>query len=331
MPVPLIVSPMSKPVNALAASASVVNASASPVSAASAQSPRLLTAESLHGLLPARPEDSHKGDYGHLLIIAGCQRMPGAAVLATGAALHSGCGLVTLHSSSRALQATVNNYPSAMLDEENGDVFSHLPENLGKYTAVVVGPGLGQAPETAKALGDLLDALRQADAALHQADCPARAPQKTALLLDADALNLLARDRFLLEKLPEGTVLTPHKGELKRLLQKENPTGADITAFCRKTGGILVAKGHRTGIFSSDGLLAVNTSGNAGLAKGGSGDVLSGLIGGLLARGLKAEDAASLGVWIHGHAADELSRARTLEAWDSKELIDGIWTGFRAL
>ena len=291
-----------------------------------AQKPRLLSADSLRGLLPVRPEDSHKGDYGHLLIIAGCQRMPGAAVLATGAALHSGCGLVTLHSTARALQATVNKFPSAMLDEEPGEVFSHVPENLGKYSALVVGPGLGQAPETAEALGVLLDAIR-----LENQDRVGRQRRETVLLLDADALNLLAANPSLLEKLPAGAVLTPHKGELKRLLQKEDPSAEDCTAFCRKTGCVLVAKGHRTGIFSPDGLLAVNGSGNAGLAKGGSGDVLSGLIGGLLARGLKAEEAACLGVWIHGHAADELSRARTMEAWDSSELIDWLWTGFGAL
>ena len=90
-----------------------------------------------------RAEESHKGDYGHLLVVAGCQTMPGAAVLATGAALRSGCGLVTLHSTSRALQAVVVRCPSAMLSEEAGEAFSRVPVPMDRYTAIAVGPGLG--------------------------------------------------------------------------------------------------------------------------------------------------------------------------------------------
>ena len=97
-----------------------------------------------------RRDDSHKGDYGHLLIVAGCQTMPGAAVLATGAALKSGCGLVTLHSSGRALQAAANLFPSAMLSEDPGSCFSAIPLPVSAYSAIAVGPGLGQAPVTSR-------------------------------------------------------------------------------------------------------------------------------------------------------------------------------------
>ena len=137
----------------------------------------LITPETLKPHLLQRENNSHKGDYGHLLLVCGCQRMPGAAVLATGAALHSGCGLVTLHSTERALQAVVDSFPSAMLSEEPGHFFSILPENIGKYSAIAVGPGLGQAPETLKAFARLLQEA---------------AGKGIPLVLDADALNLLA-------------------------------------------------------------------------------------------------------------------------------------------
>ena len=107
-----------------------------------------------------RAQESHKGDFGHLLIVAGCQTMPGAAVLATGAAVRSGCGLVTLHSTSRALQAVVNRFPSAMLSEEPGEAFSRVPVPLDRYAAIAVGPGLGRRPETEDALLMLLKAAR---------------------------------------------------------------------------------------------------------------------------------------------------------------------------
>ena len=282
----------------------------------------LLSENSLKGILPPRKPDSHKGDYGHLLIIAGCQTMPGAAVLATGSALHSGCSLVTLHSSSRALQAVANNYPSAMLSEDPGEVFSELPP-LDKYTAIAVGPGLGQSPRTSDALGKLLEALSQKGSILTGTG----SAKRPALILDADALNLLSRHPEW--TLPKGTVLTPHIGELRRLLPRTSRT--DIQEYCREQNCILVAKGHRSEIFTPDGRIYTNSCGNAGLAKGGSGDVLTGLVGGLLARGLSPEDAAGLGVWIHARAADELSQAHTMEAWDSKDLIDWIWTGFQAL
>ena len=114
--------------------------------------------DNLRDILLFRKDDSHKGNYGHLLLVCGSDRYSGAAVLATGAALKSGCGLVTLHSPARALQATVNKYPSAMLSEDPGMCFSVVPERLERFSAIAVGPGLGQAPETLAALESLLDA-----------------------------------------------------------------------------------------------------------------------------------------------------------------------------
>lgn len=273
----------------------------------------------LHARLLNREDESHKHDYGHLLIIAGCGTMPGAAVLATGAALRSGCGLVTLHSTARALQAVVGRYPSAMLSEDPEAHFSRLPQQgIDRYAAIAAGPGLGQERDTAEALLDLLQAARE---------------RSVPMVLDADALNLLSRCQDWPSLLPEGSVLTPHLGELRRLFpDAEGPELERLAQnCCFRTGCTLVMKGFHSRILLPDGRVLVNTTGNPGMAKGGSGDVLTGLVGGLLARGYRAEDAAALGVWIHGYAGDALTAERTAEAYDSSDLIDALWKGFRPL
>ena len=272
----------------------------------------------LRPLLKARPDESHKGDYGHLLLVAGCEAMPGAAVLATGAALRSGCGLVTLHSTARALLSAAVNFPSAMLSEEPGGCFSLVPPALGSYAAIAVGPGLGRAPQTAGALGKLLQEARQLG---------------TPMVLDADALNILSAKPALLDCIPAGSVMTPHPGELRRLIGAYTPEGQDeqVLALSRRTGCVVVCKGFRTRVYTPAGEILVNTTGNPGMAKGGSGDVLTGLVGGLLARGYEARDAAALGVWIHGFAGDVLTARCTADAYSSRDLIDELYKGFEAL
>lgn len=277
-----------------------------------------ITPEILRPLVLHRKDTGHKGDYGHLLIIAGCQSMPGAAVLAAGAALKSGCGLVTLHSTSRALQAAVNLFPSAMLSEDPGSCFSatHLP--LSKYSAIAAGPGLGQAPQTTGALAHLLSASKD---------------EGIPMVLDADALNIIAANRRMTDSIPEGSVLTPHLGELRRLLPGLDDSNFEgcVSDFSAKTGCITVVKGFHTQIYTPDGICYVNSTGNPGMAKGGSGDVLTGLTGGLIARGYSSRDAALLAVWIHGCAGDVLSKRYTQEAYNSLDLIGHIWTGFDIL
>ena len=265
-----------------------------------------------------RPEESHKGDFGHLLIVAGCQTMPGAAVLATGAAVRSGCGLVTLHSTPRALQAVVSRFPSAMLSEEPGEAFSRVPVPMDRYTAIAVGPGLGRRPETEDALLLLLTIARE---------------RRVPMVLDADALNILSDVPQWQEYLPAGAVLTPHLGELRRLLSWNGNAERDrrVRALCTTAGCTLVMKGFHTKVFTPDGDCLVNTTGNPGLAKGGSGDVLTGLIGGLLARGYAAPDAAALAVWLHGRAGDLLTEERTAEAYASLDLVDYLFKGFKEL
>ena len=255
--------------------------------------PTPVTPEYLRPRLLHRENESHKGDYGHLLIVAGCETMPGAAVLATGAALKSGCGLVTVHSTKRALQAVVNNFPSAMLSEDPRPQFSRFPAALERYSAIAVGP---------------------------------------PMVLDADALNLISENPKMMDRIPSGSIMTPHIGELRRLIPFEKGQEEEAAReLALKSGCVVVLKGFHTRIISPDSVCLVNTTGNPGMAKGGSGDVLTGLAGGLMARGYAAIDAAALGVWIHGFAGDRLTEERTAEAWSSRDLIDVLPAGFKAL
>lgn len=267
-------------------------------------------------LLKHRENDSHKGNYGHLLLVCGCETMPGAAVLATDAALHSGCGLVTLHSTHNAAVAAVTACPSAMLSIDPQECFSCLPANLQKYTAIAVGPGLGRDERTVKALGELLSAASAAS---------------IPMVLDADALNILSGNPDLMTMVPRGSVLTPHLGELRRL-------GGSAEKLSRRSGCTVVRKGYRSRIFApamEQGTMInevfENTTGNPGMAKGGSGDVLTGLVGGLLARGYSGRDAALLGVWIHGYAGDCLSAECTQESYSSADLVGKLCCGFMNL
>lgn len=262
--------------------------------------------------LLGRGNDSHKRDYGHALLVCGCSTMPGAAVLATGGALKSGCGLVTLHSTASAAVAAVSQFPSAMLSVDPEDCFSLPPADLTKYSCMGVGPGLGKDPRTCEALAGLLGS--------------ACAP----CVLDADAINILASSPEMLRLVPAGSVMTPHLGELSRLLPDWREEGA-IPAFCRKTGCVLVKKGYHTQVFSPSGEVFENTTGNPGMAKGGSGDVLTGLVTGLIARGYQWYEAAVLGVWLHGYAGDVLTAERTAECFSSRDLLDVMYRGFKDL
>lgn len=263
---------------------------------------RLLGATDASNLLPPRPSDGHKGQFGHLLVVAGSPGKTGAATLAANAGVRSGCGLVTVTCPSSVhdiLEVKLTEAMTVSLPESDGFLseqsWPELQSLLEGRQALAIGPGLGQGD----AVGQLVRRL------LVEADLP--------LVADADALNALAgHAETLFEREGGATVLTPHPGEMSRL------TGisiADIESdrfrvareFAGEFGVVLVLKGVRTLIAAPDGRVNINSSGNAGLASGGSGDVLTGLIGGLLAQGMDAFDAASLGCYLHGLAADRLA------------------------
>lgn len=270
----------------------------------------------LAGFVTGRRKESHKNDYGHLLLVCGCDTMPGAASLATAAALKSGCGLVTLHSSASAAGISAVSNPSAILSIDADCCFSRIPDNLAKYNAIAVGPGLGCAPQTAAALRELFLHAKKAG---------------TGMVIDADALNIIARNPEMIDLLPENSILTPHDGELARLISwKDNDDKILRTQeLADRTRCAIISKGWHSRVFLPCMTQPyINTSGNPGMAKGGSGDVLTGLAGGLLARGYRYDRAAMLAVWIHGFAGDACTDVYGMEAWNSKDLIDRLYKGF---
>ena len=265
--------------------------------------PQLITPAAVWQALAPRPPQSHKGTFGRVLIAAGSARYRGAAALCCEGALRAGAGIVTLASVEPVLALTLARTPECTLlpctpDEAAGISAQNLPallETLAACTALVLGPGLGSA---AKAIGaGLLEAAR----------CP--------VVLDADGLNAAASGAFPLKTGGGPLILTPHPGEMARLCgltpaQVNADRPALAARMAREWGCILVLKGHATLVAAPDGVLWANTTGNPGLARGGSGDVLAGMIGGLCAAGLPALEAAKCGVWLHGAAADRAAAHR---------------------
>lgn len=256
----------------------------------------LLEAEDAACWLPQRRLDAHKGHFGHLLVVAGRRGRAGAATLAAKAGVRTGAGLVTVATpwdAGLAIQARV---PEAMVDplpagEDGSARGDGIEEFLPKATAVAVGPGLGLGEGPRRLLTRILEAW------------------SGPLVLDADALTLLAGELDRLKGRQAPTVLTPHPGELARLLgitaaqvQEDRPTWARRAA--EVSGCTVVLKGFHTLIAEAEGPLWVNPSGSPGLASGGAGDVLTGVIGALLAQGLPAKQAAALGAYLHGRAAE---------------------------
>ena len=282
-------------------------------------------------MLEPRGEFDHKGTHGHALVIAGSAEYMGAAILCTGAALRSGCGLVTAHIPSEGRTAMLVSHPSAIISADPSPVFSSLPERFSKYSSVAAGPGLGKAERSVASLKDLLACLPQYE-------------NIRTLVLDADALNIISEHPEMLASIPAGSVLTPHPGELARLLRAAADCGmienaapaagtpwtddmhrvALVRQLCRGLKSVIVVKGAHTMTCSPDGRCFFNMSGNPGMAKGGSGDVLTGLIAGLAARGYDPLAAAVLGVWFHGRAGDDAAASRGVESMNAADILENI-------
>lgn len=248
-----------------------------------------LEGDDIKKILKPRTIFSHKGTYGHCLVVAGSYGMIGAAALCTKAAVSSGSGLVTAHIPKCGYDALQQLVPMAMCKVDSNENFITSVSELDRYNSICIGSGLGTNPKTVTMLEDI---IRKA---------------KSSLIIDADALNIISQNEGLLSALPENTIITPHPGEFDRLFGVstcglERMKKAIEAAKMYKL--IVILKGAHTQIVNSDGCVYFNSTGNAGMATGGSGDVLTGVIGGLLAQGYSPINAAKVGVYIHGMAGD---------------------------
>ncbi|MGI6403728.1 MAG: NAD(P)H-hydrate dehydratase [Oscillospiraceae bacterium] len=270
--------------------------------------------------IPPRREDSHKGTYGKLVNVAGSARYRGAAILSTLGALRCGTGLVTLCSTEPVCAAVSAHAPEAILlplaQNDIGTLDGTLPlspltQCLEEADAVVFGCGLGNNLHTARLLEHVLK----------NTTCP--------VVLDADGINAVAGNIHVLKEAKAPLLLTPHPGEMARL------AGCDIAQveanreemaldFARQHHVTVVLKGPRTLIASPDGALTVNETGNSGLAKGGSGDLLAGMIGALLAQGMAPHYAAAVGVFLHGMAADRTAKRLSRTAMLPRDVLEDL-------
>ena len=275
----------------------------SPAFIAAATTPWHYTdAAAVAGALPPRPRFSHKGTFGHALLLAGSRGKMGAAVLAAGACLRGGVGLLTARIPACGYDIFQTSQPEAMcLPDAQADFVSELPA-LKPYQAVGIGPGLGQEPASLAVLRQLLKAAPATKAR----------PWPLPLVIDADALNLLGRHRALLKQLPENAILTPHPKEFERLTEPARDDYhrlALLRDFATTHRCLVVLKGAYSCLATPTGELHFNSTGNPGMATGGSGDVLTGLLLALRAHAqLPAFEAARLGVYAHGRAGDLAAR-----------------------
>jgi len=268
------------------------------------------------GMLKHRPRFAHKGIFGHALLIGGSRGKNGAAVLMAQSCLHSGAGLVTAHLPESGYAIMQTAVPEVMVSIDPApDYCTQLPR-LDVFSAIAAGPGLGTAGDTSNMLKHLIQ----------QATKP--------LLLDADAINIVADNPTWLAFLPKGTILTPHPGEFARLAGKTS-NGFDrleiLRAMCIKFGLNIVLKGAYTVVCSPLGNCYFNPTGNPGMATGGSGDVLTGIIAALLAQGYNQTEACILGVYLHGSAGDIALEENGYEALSAGDIIKNTGKAFMEL
>lgn len=268
----------------------------------------LLTHERIASLIKPRNASSHKGTHGHPLLVAGCKGKMGAAVLAARACLRTGAGLLTVNvpEAERSILQTAIPEAMLMLREEGGDI--------NKFSAIGIGPAMGTDEKGLALLKNIFEVYNK------------------PVLLDADALTLLSLHKSYWATIPPGSVLTPHPAEFDRLFgQCNNHTERMEKAlqFSIEYPWVIVLKNNQT-LVAVNGNAYTNSTGNAGLAKGGSGDVLSGMILSLLAQGYTSSDAAQIGVYLHGLAADIAVKNQSLESLLASDVIEAIGPAFNS-
>ncbi|HET6995651.1 MAG TPA: NAD(P)H-hydrate dehydratase [Chitinophagaceae bacterium] len=268
----------------------------------------------IHSIRKPRKRFAHKGNFGHGLIVAGSYGKIGAAVLSVKACLRSGIGLLTCHIPKCGYDIMQTSVPEAMvMTDFNSSFATKVEDDLTKYEAIGIGPGIGMASETKMMLREVFDSYRH------------------PLVLDADALNILATQKNLLKLVPAGSILTPHPKEFERLFgESANDFDRIDTALkkAKELNLIIVLKGHHTFIATPDKKGFFNSTGNAGMATGGSGDVLTGILTGLLAQGYSSVEAAILGVYLHGLAGDIAAERLSMEAMVAGDIVETLGQAF---
>lgn len=266
-------------------------------------------------LLKNRSKFDHKGNFGHGLLIAGSYGKMGAAVLGARAALRTGIGLLTCHIPACGYDILQSSVPEAMVTTDSSEKFITAVD-AGSFTAIGVGPGLGTGTETQGALLKLLE------------NC------SRPMVLDADALNILSLNKGWLDLIPPGSILTPHLKEFERLTGKSAESYDRLQRqreFSGKYKCVIVLKGAHTSVSTPEGKVFFNSTGNPGMATGGSGDVLTGILLSLLSQGYAPENAAVLGVFLHGLAGDIAAGESSFEAIIASDIIKCIGKAFNRI
>ena len=273
-------------------------------------------AADIASLIPARNPFAHKGNFGHALLFAGSRGKTGAAVLAAKACLRSGSGLLTAHVPACGEIVMQTSIPEAMIEiDEEPDIITGF-ESLLTYNAIGIGPGIGCNEKTAGVLFRLFENAKQ------------------PLVIDADAINLLAQNEELQQILPANSILTPHPGEFDRLAGISENAFERLQKACQWAvlyKSYVVLKGANTAICTPDKKCFFNPTGNPGMATAGSGDVLTGIILGLLAQSYTPLSASLAGVFLHGLAGDIAAHEKSQESLIASDIIDNLGLAFKKI
>jgi NAD(P)H-hydrate epimerase len=276
----------------------------------------LITKKILQSILQPRKKEAHKGDFGHALLVAGSEGMMGSAVLASKACLRSGVGLLTTHVPICGVKILQIAIPEAIVSKDaQANCISGI-KNSEKYTSVAIGPGISTNETTQNAFYDLLKKY------------------KSRLIIDADALNCLSLNSEWLKLIPANSILTPHPKEFERLVGKWNSDEDKIKKLkqlCNEHSIYVLLKSSKTILCSPNGDLFINTTGNPGLAKGGSGDVLTGMLLAFFSQGYSTKEAALLAIFLHGLAADLAVVEKTEYGLLASDLIEFIPKAFKVI
>ncbi|MBR1883235.1 MAG: NAD(P)H-hydrate dehydratase [Muribaculaceae bacterium] len=273
----------------------------------------LVEREDARDMVLPRDPFSSKYYYGTILLIAGSYGMMGAAQLAARGAMRSGAGLVTVHAPRCGFTPMQTALPEVIFEPDRNEIFTTQIDMHHQYSVVALGPGMGTSDETVEAVDSFLKTFRR------------------PCLIDADALNCIARRPMLLRSIPRGSVITPHASEFDRLFGEHHSDEERLQKAIgesRTLGITIVLKGHYTMTVRPDGKVYINSSGNAGMATAGSGDVLTGVIASLIAQGYKPDQAVALGIYVHGHAGDLAAATHSAYGLMASDIADHLGRAF---